>query len=170
MNQGRKTLPRLPGRATALLRALALAVGMALAVGQAAAQLPAEDGLLVQLRGSDMDGQPFDIGAARGKPVLIAIWASWCPICLAELPLLDAYYRRQAPGKFTFVALSLDREPSRIRHYLAGSPLSFPVLWRADPNTNDNLQKEVVTPVFYLVGEDGRVIWRKVGPIAQRLD
>jgi thiol-disulfide isomerase/thioredoxin len=37
----------------------------------------------------DLDGRPIALSALRGAPVLLNFWASWCPPCVAELPLLD---------------------------------------------------------------------------------
>ena len=37
----------------------------------------------------DLDGEPVTLSELRGTPVLLNFWASWCPPCVAELPLLD---------------------------------------------------------------------------------
>lgn len=38
--------------------------------------------------GTTLDGQPFDLGAYRGRPVILNFWASWCLPCREEFPLL----------------------------------------------------------------------------------
>lgn len=134
-----------------------------------AAEMPSEDGLQVVLRTTLMDGTRFDISDHHDRPVLVMIWATWCPNCLAELPALERYYQTHAPGKVDLIALSLDQDQSKVAAYLQDRPLSFPVAWRAAPDEIDNLQRLVVTPVFYLVGKDGRVVWRKVGAITSLL-
>ena len=150
-------------------RAAALALLAGLWSAGLAAELPSEDGLQVILRATLMDGARFDINDHHDKPVLVMVWATWCPNCLAELPALERYYRANASGKVEFLALSLDQDRSKIAAYLKNTPLSFPVAWRASPDEIDNLQRIVVTPVFYLVGKDGRVVWRKVGAITNLL-
>lgn len=150
-------------------RAAALTLLAGLWLAGHAAELPSEDGLRVALRATLMDGSRFDIDDHHGKPVLVMIWATWCPTCLAELPALDRYYRANGSGKVDFVALGLDQDRAKIAAFLKETPLSFPVAWRAAPDEVDNLQRLVVTPVFYLVGKDGRVLWRKVGGIASLL-
>jgi cytochrome c biogenesis protein CcmG, thiol:disulfide interchange protein DsbE len=42
----------------------------------------------------ELGGQTFDLGAARGKAVVVNFWAAGCPPCREEMPALDAFYRR----------------------------------------------------------------------------
>lgn len=53
-----------------------------------------DDGTTFQL--TDLDGNPITLAALRGKVVWLNFWASWCPPCQQETPILrdlDARYR-----------------------------------------------------------------------------
>ncbi|NDA99912.1 MAG: TlpA family protein disulfide reductase, partial [Betaproteobacteria bacterium] len=37
-------------------------------------------------------GQNLQLADLRGRPLLINFWATWCPPCIEELPLLSRFY------------------------------------------------------------------------------
>ena len=62
----------------------------------------------------------------RGTTLLINFWATWCPPCVEELPLIDAFYKANKGNNWEVVALAID-QPSAVRQFLRRLPLSFAV-------------------------------------------
>lgn len=60
-----------------------------------------------------LEGGTLDLGALRGTPVLLNFWASWCPACRRELPVLDRLYRGPLRGRLHVLAVSEDRGDRR---------------------------------------------------------
>jgi thiol-disulfide isomerase/thioredoxin len=71
------------------------------------------------------DGQPLAMRSFRGKPLLVNFWATWCPPCVEELPLLDGFHASRQ-GSLQMVGLAVD-QPSAVRKWLQAKPLSFAV-------------------------------------------
>jgi thiol-disulfide isomerase/thioredoxin len=71
-------------------------------------------------------GSTLKMADLRGRPLLLNFWATWCPPCIDELPLLDSFYRKNAPNGWQVVGLAID-QPTSVRTFLARTPLSFPV-------------------------------------------
>jgi thiol-disulfide isomerase/thioredoxin len=46
----------------------------------------ADRGEPVSLTGKDLDGKDLDLASFHGKPVVVAVWGSWCTPCRAEAP------------------------------------------------------------------------------------
>jgi thiol-disulfide isomerase/thioredoxin len=51
---------------------------------------PAKRQQPIDLRGTTLEGIPFDLAALRGKTVVLNVWGSWCPPCRKEAPDLQA--------------------------------------------------------------------------------
>ena len=72
------------------------------------------------------DGSTLALAALRGRPLLVNFWATWCPPCVEELPLLSAFYTENKANGLQLVGLAIDKaEP--VSRFLARSPVSFPV-------------------------------------------
>lgn len=111
------------------------------------------------------DGQPLAAADLRGRPLLVNFWATWCPPCVEELPLLDQFYQSRRAQGWQLLGLAID-QPSAVRTFLARRPLSFPIglaglggteLSRELGNSNGGL------PFSVLFDPAGRLVERKLG-------
>jgi len=80
-----------------------------------------------------LDGRPANLRQFRGKAVLVNLWASWCPPCLAEMPGLQALYQKADTSKVAFVLISLDANPNKARALLKRKGYTLPVFFPAAP-------------------------------------
>lgn len=71
----------------------------------------ADRGDPVDLAGTDLEGNDVDLAEMRGKPVVVSVWASWCPPCIAEQPDLNEA-AQQLGSDAHFVGLNI-RDASR---------------------------------------------------------
>lgn len=119
------------------------------------------------LRLPDLDGKPIDVpGAWRGRPLLINVWASWCGPCIEEMPELQRFSAKEGADGVQVVGIALD-DPDAVRDFLQRIPVAYPILidtaGPADASVSLGNRKGVL-PYSVLVGRDGRLIERRVGP------
>jgi len=62
----------------------------------------------------------------RGKPLIVNFWATWCPPCVEEMPMIDAFFRENAANGWQVVGLAID-QPSAVRKFLTKTPVSYPI-------------------------------------------
>ena len=71
-------------------------------------------------------GALLEMGKLRGRPLLLNFWATWCPPCLTEMPLLSEFQRSQGPQGWQVVGLAVDNGDP-VRGYLKGKPAEFAI-------------------------------------------
>ncbi|RYX97142.1 MAG: TlpA family protein disulfide reductase [Comamonadaceae bacterium] len=113
------------------------------------------------------DGQPVAMKSFSGKPLMVNFWATWCPPCVEELPLLDAFYQSNKARNWQVIGLAVD-QPSAVRTWLQRSPLSFPVAMAGLSGTE--LSKTLgnvsgALPFTVVFGASGDVLHRKIGKV-----
>lgn len=113
------------------------------------------------------DGGQLELAGLKGKPVLLNFWATWCPPCIEELPMIDRFFKDQAANGWQVVGLAID-QPSAVRKFLERTPVSFPIglaglegteLVKQLGNTGAGL------PFTLVLHGDGVVAARKMGKV-----
>lgn len=88
-----------------------------------------EDGAIDRLWTLNFDrpqGGALSMATFKGRPLLVNFWATWCPPCVEEMPLLDAFFREQAAKGWQVLGLAVD-QPSSVRTFLQRRPVTFPI-------------------------------------------
>ena len=65
--------------------------------------------MLPSIRLFSLAGGTFDLASLRGEPILLNFWASWCPACRIELPMLDRLSGHARKMRLNVLAVSEDR-------------------------------------------------------------
>ncbi len=108
---------------------------------------------LVNLKGESLTW------GAMAKPVLVNVWATWCGPCRAEMPLLAEYAKRGAK----IVFLNAGESADDVKKYLESEKLEIPV-WLDQNGVRDQL-RVVGLPSTFLIGTDGQILERRMGPL-----
>ncbi len=72
------------------------------------------------------EGGSLALAALKGQPLLINFWATWCPPCVEELPLLSQFFAENRVNGWQLLGLAADK-PESVARFLARSPVTFPV-------------------------------------------
>jgi len=107
-----------------------------------------------------VDGRTIALRDLRGKVVLLDFWATWCPMCRAEMPRLVETYAQRAPdGNFEIVGVSVDEDVGLVPRFAASRGLRWPQLALGPEARNPiaRLYNAHSTPMTVLVDAEGRI-------------
>jgi thiol-disulfide isomerase/thioredoxin len=105
---------------------IAAGAGAAWSLRRAGSALNAAETQLWGMSFAQPQGGTLAMASLRGQPLLLNFWATWCPPCLREMPMLDRFYRERRAAGWRVVGLAVDgAEP--VRAYLAHLPMTFPI-------------------------------------------
>ena len=111
-----------------------------------------------------LEGGAQNLGAYRGKVVLINFWATWCEPCRLEMPSIQRLRDRLGPKGLAVLAVNVDEPEARVREFIKKTGLDLPIVM--DPNKTVTRDWGVrFLPVSFIVGPDGRVRYRVVGDL-----
>jgi thiol-disulfide isomerase/thioredoxin len=115
--------------------ALALAAGYYFGNGRAAPGSapppPAAAAVIPEIRPefslTDSDGRLRSITEWDGRPLVINFWATWCPPCRREIPLLNTLRARSGPDGYEVIGVAVDFRDD-VLAYMQDTPIDYPIL------------------------------------------
>ena len=113
-----------------------------------------------------LDGERSALSQMRGKPVLLNVWATWCHPCRQEIPALEELHKAYGPRGLQVVGVSIDQgdQEQGIREFMQEYGASYPV-WLDPDSEVTALFGTVGVPNTFLIGPQGEVLWKHVGPV-----
>jgi peroxiredoxin len=111
-----------------------------------------------------LDGNMVSLADYKGKVVLLNIWATWCPPCVAEMPSMEKLYQELKDEDFEILAVSIDVTGSEIvAPFMKKHKLSFPALTDTQGTIKDLYQTTGV-PESFIIDKDGMIAEKVIGP------
>ena len=150
-----------PAKAAALLNEMAASPDEKIAA--AARAPPAEKALRhapLDWKLPALDGGTIDLPALRGRAVLVQFWASWCPDCNREMPVMLATYQQFHGQGLEVVGISLDKDKEALQATVRKKGIAWPQYFDGNYWNNDVAVRFGVRgiPELWLVDTNGRVV------------
>jgi cytochrome c biogenesis protein CcmG/thiol:disulfide interchange protein DsbE len=133
-----------------------LSIDRTIAEGKAAA---APDFTLpVLFAGGDVgpEGSRLSLSSLRGRPVVVNMWASWCPPCKEEAPILQRLWTRYGPRGVVVLGVNTQDLTSKAKAFISEYKLTFPSV---RDGTDDVPQSYGTTnlPETFVIDPDGKM-------------
>jgi len=129
-----------------------------LKTGIAKQNLLAPDFVLPQL-----DGTPLRLSSYRGKVVLLDFWATWCDPCREETPHFVELQQQYADRGLQIIGVSMDDTSDPVRDFYHQFHMNYPVVM-GNAKTGEAYGGVLGLPIIFLLGQDGRIVAKHMGP------
>jgi peroxiredoxin len=121
----------------------------------------------------DLDGKPVRLADLRGKTVWLNFWATWCPPCQSETPVLREMDERFRDQGLVIVGVAVqETSVDNVQAYAARYELGYRIAFDASADIFDEY-RVFALPTQFIIGPDGRLRNVVNGPLdlagAQRL-
>lgn len=111
-----------------------------------------------------LDGEPLRLQSLRGRPILVAFWATTCPTCVEEIPELARLHRDLGPEGLTVVAIAMAYDPPpQVRQMVAERDMPYTVVLDRSGEAAKAFGDVQLTPTHFLIAPDGRIVQQKLG-------
>lgn len=112
-----------------------------------------------------LDGRQATLADYRGRPVILNLWATWCPPCRRETPMLVRM--ASAPGPIPIVLVNQGEQREAVVRYLASEGLSAGPVVLDPEGTLSQMTGSKALPTTLLVGPDGTVRAVHMGEVSR---
>lgn len=100
-----------------------------------------------------IDGGTFTLSEARGQPVVLNFWASWCAPCRAEIPEISAY--ADANAEVQVIGVAVQDVDSASREFAAEIGATYPLA--LGTQEVEDAYPIIGLPATYIIDENGVV-------------
>lgn len=117
-----------------------------------------------------LDGETVKLSDYQGKKVILNFWATWCPPCKAEMPLMENYYDKAQKENVEILAVNLtteDRGIDKVEAFVKANHLSFPIPLDKEGDVG-SVYQAVTIPTSYIIDAQGRVQKKHIGPMDEK--
>ena len=119
-----------------------------------------------ELELSDLQGNPVSLANLRGQVVLVNNWATWCPTCKEEMPVLEAYFKKHRDQNFTLIAIEAGEPAAEVADFVRRYQLTFQV-WLDPGSAATTAFRNDALPSSYVIDPGGTVRLAWSGAIDQ---
>jgi thiol-disulfide isomerase/thioredoxin len=147
----------------ALFTAAVVAVSLATSMTTAPPGYPAAAGFTLPALGQA--GKQVSLSQYQGKPVIVNFWASWCPPCQQETPLLASWYKQQH-GHVVLLGLDENDTTAAALKFAQAKGVSYPIGF--DPKVTVALAYNVDgLPQTFFLNAQHRVVDHVLGAVTK---
>lgn len=111
-----------------------------------------------------IDGRKISLREFRGKPLLVTFWATTCPGCIREMPLLVDLHNALGPAGLIIIGIAMYYDPpNQVIKLVKRKQLPYIITFDMDQKAANAFGEVRLTPTNFLIAPDGSIVQQKIG-------
>lgn len=106
-----------------------------------------------------LGGKDFKLSAMKGKVVLVDFWATWCPPCRKEIPLMKKIYEHNKEKGFEIIGVSLDEDEKILKSFIKEKKMDWKISYSGKGWYDDTVKLYNVSsiPSTWIIDKSGKL-------------
>ena len=122
------------------------------------AKLKVPGGQTVNFSYPDINGKTRGLSDYLGQVVLLDVWATWCPPCIAEQPALETLEKSFEGKNVVFISLSIDTDKAKWKDMVEKKKLSGVHLFTNNKGSIVTDYEVTEVPRYILIDKEGKMV------------
>jgi cytochrome c biogenesis protein CcmG/thiol:disulfide interchange protein DsbE len=99
-----------------------------------------------------LGGKPVSLSQFKGKPTVVVFWATWCPPCRREVPILKELHQKYSPKGLQMLAVAVSFRETRdqVVQFANDYELPYTVLWDQDNAVSEHYGVQGIPTVLFI--------------------
>lgn len=116
----------------------------------------------------NLSGDKESLTDYAGQVVLVNLWATWCPPCKAELPVLQGYYENHVDDGFVIIGIDYGEPADTVASFVKSAHLTYPI-WVDEGQEAGMAFNSYSLPASFVINRDGTVVLAWTGAISDTM-
>ena len=117
---------------------------------------------------TDLSKKTINLDDYKGKKVILNFWATWCPPCVNEMPLLQEVYNNRKGEGIEVIGINHNEDYERVKKFISEKGVVFTIL--IDSDLKVSMDYGVIgLPVTFFIDREGRIKEKFKGELNKKL-
>ena len=117
---------------------------------------------------NNLAGEAESLADYRGEVVMVNLWATWCPPCIAEIPMLQEYYDDHRAEGFVMIGIDSQEKPETVEKYIKTTGVNYPI-WIDEAGAAGRAFSSNSLPASFVIDREGTVRLAWAGQISRSM-
>lgn len=121
----------------------------------------------IDLELTDYDGKTHNLSELKGNWLVINYWATWCPPCLKEIPMLSDYHEEHQNVKVFGIHFEQDVSDEQLNDFKDTFLISYPLI-PINKNVVRELGMAYALPMTVFISPEGDIVKKYTGLLTEK--